>query len=792
MGIWTNIKDSLIRPAKDKKNMNRIGMTLSNNYVLPFLVILIDLVLFFLFNYIVNTCFALSRALTLGLNFNECFQIINVIPDWSIITGSYTLKVIYIAFAVCLVLLDITYVYRMKMSLSDDFFNAGQKGDTHFKTIDEIRKQYKEIPDKGSRFPGRGGTIISRYGNKLYIDDSIVNNLIIGMTRSGKDEFYVFPSIDIYSRAEMQSSMIILDPKTESYRSSKKTLEKRGYQVYFMNLDQPIYSMNFNPLLLIKEYYKKGYYDDAEMLSDAFAYSIYTPDTSKMAGNEKFFAECAASILSGLVLSQIKDCLEEDAKLNETNFTLFRKKQSAYKKLSVEEQQTAKEHYYRIVSQGYDPISNEETNYIPDDIDISSVSIIDKYEKCITMYSIINTVVELSEIADIETGTTFLDVYFANRPALDAGKIRYSSAMVAGDRTKGSILSTLINGLDVFKNRAIAKMTAESTLDFDDIGFGNKPIAVFLGIPDYDRSKWFLATVFIRQAYYYLAQKCARMNGKCPRPVKFICNEFGNMPPIDDMAGAVTVCCGRNISFDMYIQSYSQLAEKYGEKTQETIESNCGNIIYLLTSSKETSEKISELIGHRTRKIMQRSGDKLGLDKHFIESLEQDPLIYPEDLRRLKEGECIIIPSMHRKDLQGHDIKEDPIFNSVESGTRFLYRYQYLADDFPDPDTIDLGDINTFNCSLINPDERVWDPHLSLTKYSKKEVTFGDLNLETQKQIIELVRNALEDEFNPDLFLPNVSLHKILSVIVPCAINEYVKSTIVDLILMAQERKNNA
>jgi type IV secretion system protein VirD4 len=32
-------------------------------------------------------------------------------------------------------------------------------------------------------------------------------------------------------------------------------------------------------------------------------------------------------------------------------------------------------------------------------------------------------------------------------------------------------------------------MTAENSIHFVDIGFGDKPIAVFIGFPDYDSSK---------------------------------------------------------------------------------------------------------------------------------------------------------------------------------------------------------------------------------------------------------------------------------------------------------------
>lgn len=788
--IWTKIKDSLIRPVQDKKNTNRLGMVLSNNYVLPILIILIDLLLFFLFNYLINSFVTLFRAFsTEAVEYADILVWKNIFPNWEFITKSDTATYIYLFFTVLLIILDGFFVYGMKTSLSDDYFNQGQKGDSKFRTIEEIQQIYKEVPDKDKSFPGRGGTVISRYKNKLYIDPIPMNNLIIGMTGSGKDEFYVFSSIDIYSRAEEQTSMVVFDPKTEDYRSSAATLRKRGYDVYFLNLDQPIKSIKYNPLTLITEYYKKEQYDDAEMLADSFAYSIYSPDDSKLSGNEKFFNQSAASILSGLVLAHIKDCLEADAHINEQRFITFQKKQKAYSNLSEAQKTEVKLNITSID----EAIDNEDIRYIPDNFLISDVNMVHKYEKCINMYSILNLIIELSNMHVLDSEDTMLDIYFKERPPLDPGKIRYASAMVAGDRTKGSILSTLINGLNVFTNKAIAKMTSSSTLNFDDIGFGDRPVAIFLGVPDYDRSKWFLATIFIKQAYYYLAQKCARINGKCKTPVKFICNEFGNQPPIDDMSGIITVCRARNITFDMYIQAFAQLAEKYGEKVQETIEGNCGNIIYILSSSKETSEKISDLVGHRTRKIMQRSGQKLSLNKHFIENLEQEPLIYPETLRKLHEGECIVIPTMHRKDLNGNDIREEPIFNSIETGTNFKYRYQYLTDTFPNPDTVPLDRVNPFSCADVDPKKLIWDSNLSFDSYFKKrqepELLFKHLPKSHQRQIITLVKDALGTDFDKDMFLDDVPLYKILIWIQSyLGIDSFVKQTVIDLLLLTLER----
>ena len=51
-----------------------------------------------------------------------------------------------------------------------------------------------------------------------------------------------------------------------------------------------------------------------------------------------------------------------------------------------------------------------------------------KYEKCINMYSILNLIIELSNIHVLDSEDTMLDIYFKERPPLDPGKIRYASA----------------------------------------------------------------------------------------------------------------------------------------------------------------------------------------------------------------------------------------------------------------------------------------------------------------------------------------------------------------------------
>ncbi len=56
---------------------------------------------------------------------------------------------------------------------------------------------------------------MQRLSGDYYIEDSTTNMLGVGMTRSGKGEGHITTTIDINSRAEIQPSMVIADPRVE-------------------------------------------------------------------------------------------------------------------------------------------------------------------------------------------------------------------------------------------------------------------------------------------------------------------------------------------------------------------------------------------------------------------------------------------------------------------------------------------------------------------------------------------------------------------------------------------------
>ena len=564
----------------------------------------------------------------------------------------------------------------------------------------------------------------------------MTNNLCIGITRSGKGEMYVIPSIDVYSRAEKKTSMVVLDPKTELYKTSKETLEERGYDVYLLSLVDPEHSMGFNPLNQVINLYEAGDYANAELLVQTFCYSIFNPD--KPINGDTFWQDSPTSLLSALVIAVIEDVFA----------------------------------WIQV-----DGATGEERK---------------KHIQKINMFSIINLFGELvSQTNPDNPYVTGLDMFFQMRPSLDRAKIKFFGVEVAGSRTKASIYSSMLMKLTIFTYENFAKMTAESTMNLEDIGFGDKPIAVFIEMPDYDKSAHFLGSVFIRQLYFVLARKATRQqNGRCKNRVKIIADEFGNMPAIEAMENIITVCLGRNISFDLYIQAYAQLNKLYGDNAK-TISGNCGNTIYILSDDDDTTKQISANLGNETIVDMQRNGSRLSANKTIMETTADKPLLNPNQLEELKPGECVIKRIMKRRDLKGRLITPHPIFNSLENKRRLLFRYEYLTDTFPNPDEVDISDVNKEDLSHIKVNERVWDYRMSFALFNftttekesnKKEKTIKIGELDNSENLIAALKEVLGSTIKK-----NMNIDTVMDMLREADLDEQTKEKYMDLLYMGKE-----
>ncbi len=730
----------------------------------------------------------------------------------------------------------IGYVYiRIILNIKASFkeIDEGQKGTSRFATRKEIESQYKAVPIADKLYEGNGGIPIAK-GKKIYqnskgenveeevmfIDDSSVNNLIIGTTRSGKGETYVVPTIDIYSRADKKPSLIINDPKGELMAMCQGILENRGYDVYMLNLLQPINSMSYNPLELIKQAYKKGDYSEAQLLCKTLTHSLYFKPNVK----DPFWQNSAMSLVNALILAVCDECISRGEEEKITMYTVanmlselggsnvpnkngdgeVNKLDEYFKSLpsnSVAKSQyatssfaggSARGNIFSVAMSELQTYTLEETGKLTskNSLNFEEIGFFSTFKCKVTVKDKLEDedINNIYRIENIDMSKENKNVVFGIRDISiereNNNSINYTENKINNYRVQNTLSSEREEIKDYEDNLYYQKMeekkklksiieirrkelkelllqnvrafnvegkevTSKITIDMSEVNFTengdyeveykiplDRPKAIFMVTPDYDKSNHVLSSIFVRQIYYVLAKKSSLNDtSKCDREVIFLLDEFGNMPPIEGFANIITVCLGRGIRFNMIIQAYSQLKNLYGEDAS-TIEGNCGNQIYIMTNDNDTAEKFSKLLGEQTIITNSRSGEVFSLNKSQTESLDARRLLKADELTKLKEGETAIVRVIKRRDNKNEKIISYPILNCGEHAMK--YRYEYLYDLFDNKENV----FKNVKVKSLHKDVKLDDLIIDFSKTNK------EVKQEMLKKYDEEIREINNEKLN--------------------------------------------
>ena len=226
--------------------------------------------------------------------------------------------------------------------------------------------------------------------------------------------------------------------------------------------------------------------------------------------------------------------------------------------------------------------------------------------------------------------STYIKEYFTMKGESSTPYVYAANVINAPKETQGGQLSTFRQKIRQFAaQKNLSEMLCYT--DFDMRNIGKEKSAVFIVIQDEKTTYHGLATIFIKQLYETLIDEAYKQaNGRLKYRTNFILDEFANMPPLKDVTSMVTAARSRDIRFTFIIQNFAQLNDVYGENDAQTIRSNCGNLIYLLTTELKALEEISKLCGVKKPK------DK---DK----AVSEKPLVSVTDLQKMKMNEVIIL-----------------------------------------------------------------------------------------------------------------------------------------------------
>ena len=255
-----------------------------------------------------------------------------------------------------------------------------------------------------------------------------------------------------------------------------------------------------------------------------------------------------------------------------------------------------------------------------------------------TVYSFIN---RMSGV-DMFTGEMYLKSYVDGLDDEHPAKEIYGVAVNAPSKQRMSFITSALSTLNLFTNPNIRDMTRRSDYALKETG--NRKRAMFLILPDEKNTFNTLASVFVEQQYTALVEQADERGGRLKNRCNFLLDEFGNFTKIPNFLNFLTVGGGRGIRFNMVVQSFAQLNDKYGNHVANGIKGNCHILVYLASSEKETRTEISQMLGKYTVASYGKSSRRNGQGTaNQNKSLAGRELLTSDEVGRIKRPYVLVL-----------------------------------------------------------------------------------------------------------------------------------------------------
>ena len=218
------------------------------------------------------------------------------------------------------------------------------------------------------------------------------------------------------------------------------------------------------------------------------------------------------------------------------------------------------------------------------------------------------------------------------------------------DKERGSILSTIMAGLSIFRNAAVRNRTSHSDFHFSDLrGLRDprdgkvKPVTVYLSINMVDAEALNPITgIFIElMTNFLLANKPGQEhNGEKlgPCPVLFVLDEMPKMQKLQAVIQGPDLGRGQQVSYLIIGQDLHQIQEKYGADAAATIMSTTAAKIVLRQNDPDSAKRFSDMMGYKMKLKTVKGPD--GKEK---EEKSEELLYSPMDIMKLDKSKQLVI-----------------------------------------------------------------------------------------------------------------------------------------------------
>lgn len=229
-----------------------------------------------------------------------------------------------------------------------------------------------------------------------------------------------------------------------------------------------------------------------------------------------------------------------------------------------------------------------------------------------------------------------------NHPAIGLAGI----SEIAPSKTRGSFYTAALTTLKLFTNPLVDYITNGSSFKAKDIG--RKPTAVFIILPDEKKTYYSLASLLVNQIYCALVELADQQGGRLPIRVNFLLDEFGNFTRIPSFDAMMTAAAGRGIRFNLFLQSFAQLEEKYERNMAQIIKGNCEYLLYLRSTDQQTLKEISERLGKYTTTAYSESASSNkyshGNSSHSVNLIARS-LMEADEIGKLQRPDTLVVSS---------------------------------------------------------------------------------------------------------------------------------------------------
>ncbi len=472
-----------------------------------------------------------------------------------------------------------------------------------------------KFEDVGNRYMG-GVLKANRYINgeltQTY-SSADTHILTIAATRVGKTTSCVIPQIYSFASQKVKRPMVISDPKGELYRLLADYLKKQRYDVMLLNLRDYSHSEYWNPLTPVYRKYQEALNVEDEVSLVQVECRWFNKFRGVLYEDQSLLDEAVEQVRR-LIMSDVESEID----------TLM------YNMIPPD---NAPDQYWNEASRQWGKALI--LSMLEDSVPKNGKKIIDEDNFSLdTMFRIFDKLSEESNFDD--------DDYFSSRG--DDSRAYQNAKIVVHNPahvTRSCIVSCFNTKVQAYKNSGIRLLTRCNSFEMSRLTSG-KPVAVFIAYPDENKVYYQIISSFVQSAYKSLIDFAnEKPGGKLDVPFYFMLDEFGNFPKIPDFETVISACGGRNIWFDIVLQSFAQLNNVYGSDTAEIIRDNLNMHIFLGSNNPSTLEEFSKECGETTRisPMSALNGDKKEISQFTMETVR---LVPKSALTQLGAGECVV------------------------------------------------------------------------------------------------------------------------------------------------------